>query len=65
MRRDAYRKLRDAKTCRFDQVFIDEAQDLPPLALKIADLLAGPNITIAVNGAQAIYRKGSAGETWA
>lgn len=58
VRLEAYRKLLATRCSRYEHVFIDEAQDLPPLALKIAQLLAGPNITVAMDGSQAIYRKG-------
>lgn len=58
VRLEAYRKLVATRASRYDHVFIDEAQDLPPLALKMAGLLAGENVTVALDGSQAIYRKG-------
>lgn len=58
VRLDALRRLRETRATRYERVFVDEAQDLPPLALKVAALLAGTSVAIAVDGAQAIYRKG-------
>ena len=58
VRLEAYRKLVATRSSRYEHVFIDEAQDLPPLALKMAALLAGEHITLALDGSQAIYRKG-------
>ena len=58
VRVEAWRKLVATRSSRYDHVFIDEAQDLPPLALKMAAVLAGGNLTITLDGAQAIYRRG-------
>ncbi|MCO5170389.1 MAG: AAA family ATPase [Planctomycetes bacterium] len=58
VRLDALRRLREARSTRYERVFVDEAQDLPPLALEVARLLAGPSVVVAFDAAQAIYTKG-------
>lgn len=58
VRLDAYRRLRGRPERLFEQVFIDEAQDLPPIAFRLASLLSCNNVTLTLDGAQAIYRKG-------
>jgi superfamily I DNA/RNA helicase len=60
--REAHDRLREqgARRRGYDYVFVDEAQDLTPAAMKVLAMLAEPqmNLFVAFDPAQSIYERG-------
>lgn len=58
----AYRRLSEPGDAarRYDHVFVDEAQDLTPVALRVAAALAGKqqNVLVCYDPAQSLYERG-------